>query len=337
MHAIWRSVLMPLTIPYAIAIRLRNRRYDRGIGVCRAAVPVVSVGNITTGGTGKTPLVILLARKLMGMRLRPAILTRGYGARAGETPDEVMEFRTALPTVPVVINPDRVAGAEAAVREHSVDCLLLDDGYQHRRLARDLDIVVVDAMNPWGFEKLLPAGRLREPLSSLARADLFIVSRANLADAADVLALDRRLAALDENKPVLRFETRAGEVVHFDGGVEDAGSLSVRCVLPVCGIGNPESFLRLLALHAGGLCKPSVFRDHHRYTRGDAQRIAKAARAEGADLVLTTRKDWGKLAPLWRSMRPDAPPLARLDLRLALEDPDGVLDERLARVVGDDR
>lgn len=337
MHALWRSVLSPLTIPYAVAIALRNRRYDRGVGVCRAAVPVISVGNITTGGTGKTPLVILLARKLIERRCRPAILTRGYGAARGETPDEVMEFRDALPGVAVVVSADRVAGAETAVRDPHVGCLLLDDGFQHRRLARDLDIVIIDAMNPWGGGHLLPAGRLREPRGSLRRAALFVLSRPNLADPTDVAAVEQRLRDGWAATPIVRMETCAGSITYYDGGVEDAGQLALRCVLPVCGIGNPDSFLRLLALSAGGLCRPVIFADHHRYSRRDADRIVNAAQAEGADLVLTTRKDWGKLAPLWRSRRPDAPPLARLDLRLELDDPDSTLDGLLARVVGDPR
>ena len=129
-----------------------------------ARLPVISVGNISVGGTGKTPLVIEIVRRLRASGRRPAILTRGYAAKRGQTADEVLEYALAVPETPVVVNPDRTAGAETARLEYGADCVVLDDGFQHRWLRRDLDIVVIDALDPWGGERLLPEGRLREPL-----------------------------------------------------------------------------------------------------------------------------------------------------------------------------
>src|SRR5271170_106678 len=134
---------------YGLVVWLRNRFYDRGIfKVHHLSVPVISIGNITMGGTGKTPTVIMVARALLHMGRRPAILTRGYGARCGEKSDEVMVLTAECPQVPVVVNPDRVRGAEEAIQRHKADILILDDGFQHRRLARDMDIVLVDATSP---------------------------------------------------------------------------------------------------------------------------------------------------------------------------------------------
>jgi tetraacyldisaccharide 4'-kinase len=141
---------MPLSHLYAAMMTWRNRRYDEPGAALSAGVPVISVGNLTVGGTGKTPLVMEIVRKLVAAGRRPAILTRGYHARRGETADEVQEYAAELPDVPVVVDADRVAGAATAQAVHAADCCVLDDGFQHRRLARDLDVVLIDALRPWG-------------------------------------------------------------------------------------------------------------------------------------------------------------------------------------------
>ena len=330
-----RRLLAPLSGVYATAIRLRNRRYDRSPAAsCSAGVPVVSIGNITVGGTGKTPLVIETVRRLVRMDRRPAILTRGYGARAGAPADEVLEFHEALPDVPVVVDPDRVAGAARARREHGADCLVLDDGFQHRRLRRDLDVVLIDALDPWGGGFVLPAGRLREPLTGLRRANLLVITRANQAEPSTVARIRRLLADRVPDVPVLSAEVRPAEWTLADGTRCAPAELGYHSVLPVCGLGNPATFLRVVEELAGRVCPPRVFRDHQRYSRRQVAGLVRLARRIGADLVVTTRKDWVKLAPLWPADDAGAlPQLARLDVRLELTDDEGVFDECLARAM----
>lgn len=327
-----RSLLLPLSWPYSLAVRLRNRRFDRGEGVQHAAAPVISIGNVTTGGTGKTPLVMRVVEMLTRRGRRPAILTRGYAAAAGQTADEVLEYQTALPNARVVVNADRVAGAREALEARGADCLVLDDGFQHRRLARDLDIVLVDALDPWGGGRLLPAGNLREPLTALRRADLIIITRANQVDEYALEFIEQRLHSLAPRAPVVP-ATVEPTVIYADEAPREVNELGFCVVLPVCGIGNPASFVKLVDDLAGYVAPAVRFRDHHRYADRDVEKIRRAAERWEADLVLTTRKDWVKLAPLWQQADGALPALARLDIRLIVHDPDGALDAALTRAL----
>jgi tetraacyldisaccharide 4'-kinase len=166
-----RGLLRVAEVPYTMAVGVRNRRFDRGhTEVHHVERPVVSVGNLTLGGTGKTPMVKWLARRMQSLGQRVAIVSRGYGSTNGQSNDEAMELAAALPGVPHLQNRDRVAAARQAIQEFGPDLLLLDDGFQHRRLARDLDIVLLDSLEPFGFEHVFPRGTLREPLAGLDRA-----------------------------------------------------------------------------------------------------------------------------------------------------------------------
>lgn len=328
-------LLRPFSLPYAMAVRLRNAWYDRGTGVHRARLPVISVGNLTTGGTGKTPLVMNLVQRLRMMGCRPAIVMRGYAAAPGSASDEALEYRRALPGTPVVVDPDRVAGAATAYTVFDADGVVLDDGFQHRRLARDLDIVAVDALNPWGGRQLLPAGRLREPLRALGRADIVVISRSNQATAETLRAIEQEVRAHAPRAALLYAAIEIERLARGGGEAADAEELAYRAVLPVAGIGNPASFLRLIEARAGRVCAPQWFADHFRYTRDDAAGLVAAARNEGADWVVVTRKDWVKLAPLWPAgSARDAAELVCVETRMSILDPDGVLDGALARVVG---
>jgi tetraacyldisaccharide 4'-kinase len=349
----FRLLLVPLALLYSLGIRFRNVRYDRSRRAARrVGLPVISIGNLTVGGTGKTPIVIETARRLQELGRRPVILTRGYGAAAGEASDEVREFSEALPDVPVVVNPDRVAGAETARAEAGADCLVLDDGFQHRRLRRDLDVVVVDALDPWGGGWVLPVGRLREPLCGLARAHLFIIARSNQVPSSVVGQIEDVLNVHAPEAPVLQAAVKPESIVYQEGRSEGPESLAYHCALPTCGIGNPATFLRSVEQLAGRVCLAMVFGDHQRYKRRHVRKIIAAAERRGADLVVTTRKDWVKLAPLWEQGSRDAgrqghrdvgtlghepqslsPALARLDVRLELQDDDGVFDEELRRAL----
>ncbi len=188
-----RGVLRMGEVPYAAVVRLRNRRYDRGNSeIHRAPVPVISVGNLTLGGTGKTPMVKWMARHLRGKQLRVAILSRGYGATDGAKNDEALELEQALPDVPHLQSPDRVGIAEMAVEELASQILLLDDGFQHRRLGRELDVVLLDATQPFGYDHVFPRGTLREPASGLRRAAVVCLSRADLVEPSRRAAIQQR-------------------------------------------------------------------------------------------------------------------------------------------------
>lgn len=326
----WRWALLPMSGLYGALVRARNWRFDHHPGATRRArVPVISVGNLSVGGTGKTPMVIEIVRRLREWGRRPAILTRGYRAPRGQTADEVLEFREALPDVQVVVNPDRVAGATEAVARHGAESLVLDDGFQHRRLARDLDIVLIDALNPWGGGHVLPAGRLREPCSGLRRADVFVVTRANQAAAAAVQMVEEWLRHFGD-QPILRANVEAGAIIDMDGASLTPAALTGRTVLAACGLGNPRTFVHLVEQFTERRCALASFDDHHYYRPTDVTRLQHAARRAGADVVVTTRKDWVKLAPLWPAA---GPTLWRLDVRLVLPAADE-LDARLRRALG---
>ncbi len=319
--AVWRSWLAPLSAAYAGVMTLRNRHYDRPGATRRATVPVISVGNLTVGGTGKTPMVIDLARRLRDLGHRPAILTRGYKARAGETADEVLEFHTAIPGVAVVVDPDRVRGAETASAQHGADCVVLDDGFQHRRLSRDLDIVLIDALDAWGGGRVLPAGRLREPQAGLRRASLIVLTRTNQVEPSQVAAIAAECARLAPRVKVLQAGVEIDACVRRDGTRIDEDALRRGGAVAVCGLGNPETFQRLV----GDFVLPTpriVFGDHHRYTATDARFIQARAADAGASWVVTTRKDWVKLLALWPD---DGPELVRIDIRLRWADGEDVL------------
>ena len=329
------TLLAPLGVVYGGVIKARNAYYDRSSAATHAAgVPVISVGNLTAGGTGKTPLTIEIVRRLRALGHRPSILTRGYAAERGGTADEVRELRLALPEVPVVVNADRVAGAVTACRDYSADCLVLDDGFQHRRLRRDFDVVLIDALDPWGGGRMLPAGRLREPPSSLRRADWIVIARTNQVEQ---LAVGRIVDILGDHAngvPVIKSGVVADRLIGPQSGLTQPQTLAGRRVLPVCGIGNPTSFVWLITNLVGRACPPLVFPDHHPYRPRDITRILTAARRRGAEQVVTTRKDWVKLSALWPSPSVPAgvPELLRLDTRLEFADPRGEFDARLQRL-----
>jgi tetraacyldisaccharide 4'-kinase len=277
---------------------------------------VISVGNITCGGTGKTPTVEMVARDLVERGRKPAILSRGYGqaAVAGDSHtgatrgnDEYRVLAFNLPRVPHYQGKDRYARGVEAIR-HGADVLLLDDGFQHARLQRDLDLVLIDAILPFGHGRVLPAGLLREPLGTLARAQLLGVTRSHLVPAAVLEALDAELEARCPATPRMHLRTEALECLTLAGVSEDPSVLKGRRVLAFCGVGNPESFRRqILALGAVPL-DVVCFPDHHRYTASDIGDLRTRSSALGADDVVMTQKDAVKLSVTpttgsWRYLR----------------------------------
>ncbi len=278
-------------LAYRIAISARNRLFDLGLrSVARLAAPTISVGNLTTGGTGKTPMVAELARRLLQMGHRPVVLVRGYGDG-----DEAAELHSVLNgSVPVLSNPNRVLSAQQALKQLSTDdsvVFLLDDAFQHRQVARNLDVVLIDATLPFGYGSLLPRGLLREPTSNLCRADAIIVTRADQASPERLEELDDRIADLNGTPPIAHLTYRWG-------GIEQ---LADQTVVGACGIGNPMAFQWMLDGYAGRVLRCEVFKDHHPYTATQVRDLLRRARADGATTVVTTGKDWIK----WRKFDPE--------------------------------
>lgn len=289
-----RGVLRLVETPYAWAMRYRNHRFDKGRAESHAAgVPVVSVGNLTLGGTGKTPLVEWLARKLGESQTRVAIVSRGYGSEQGKANDEALELELALPGVPHIQNPDRVAAAKIAVAEHAAQLILLDDGFQHRRLQRDLDIVLLDATEPFGFDHVFPRGTLREPVAGLARADVVILSRADLLTVSERNAIHARVARLAPQATWCEVRHRLSALINGDGHHVELNMLAGKRAAAFCGIGNPAGFRHTIDTLDCEIIRWREFPDHHNYTQEDTTSLSKWG--QGADVLLTTRKDLVKL------------------------------------------
>lgn len=293
---------------------LRNGLYDAGLlRSIRAAVPVVSLGNVAVGGAGKTPAAIAVARRLLARGLRVAVLSRGYGATRGdarvvsdgarvllsaaEAGDEPALIARRLPGVAVLCGPRRADLARTAVEVFGAGALVLDDGFQHRALARDLDVAVLDAASPFGNGRLLPAGPLREGRSALRRADLVWLSRVDQADDAAVSAL-RSLAREASGRDAV--ESRHAPVDVLDGALARSfgrGALEGRRVLLLAGIARPEGFRRTLAAMGAEVLAERLFPDHHPFSPSDASGAFRDAEDARCDLVVTTEKDAVRLPP----------------------------------------
>jgi tetraacyldisaccharide 4'-kinase len=343
--ALLRLSLRLLSLPYSLAVRTRNRLYARGwLRVHAASVPVISVGNLTVGGTGKTPLVAWLAQHLQSKGLRVAILTRGYKASgvgparhpatAGDAhrrADEPAELAAMCPGAPVVINPDRVAGAAKAVRSHGARVLVLDDGFQHRRIARDLDIVTLDATLPFGYGRMLPAGLLREPAGSLTRADAVVMTRCDQVSNDELLRIEGQIRGINNELLICR-SIHAPAAVRVADEELDLQELRGKNVFAFCGIGNPRAFLDTLEGLGCTLAGSRSFNDHHNYTDRCLAQVHQQACERKADLLLTTQKDWTKIAHLDRPAR--EPPLGCLIVRLELVSAAADLTALIERALG---
>lgn len=349
-RAALRRLAAPLAWAYGAAVARRNRRFDRGVGVRRVGIPVIAVGNIVVGGTGKTPMVAWTVRTLRGAGASPMIALRGYGSDDPQRADEVIEYRDVLGNVPIAAGADRFATISAmlgrareanrgdaptgapAARAVAPDVVVLDDGFQHRALHRDLDLVLVDRRRPCLDEAILPCGPLREPARALARADGVIVTHADGVDDALAAAIE----ALHGKAPLAWFrhvwrglELHAGAAIpahdkENDGGDGGAGNrvdrskgddraddgsaaawhatrseptswLSGRRVGVVLGIANPSGVHDSLRRAGARVVADVPARDHQRYDGAFALRAVERCRAAGADALVTTRKDWVKL------------------------------------------
>lgn len=290
-----RSGLWLASLGYGAGVRWRNRRFDRRGGMY-AAVPVISVGNLTVGGTGKTPCVEYLAGFFRRHDVRVTILSRGYGASQGPN-DEALVLEANLPDVPHLQGPDRVALATTAVEELEAELLILDDGFQHRRLHRDLDIVLIDASNPWGYGHLLPRGMLREPKNSLRRAGAVILTKCGQVAEESLTSLRQEVQQLVKPGTPILAADHLPIAWHREGGSEcEPNRLAGRPVAAFCGLGNPDSFRQTLADIGITPQLWRTFPDHHEYTRSDIDDLRQwAANLPTDGVVLTTQKDAVKL------------------------------------------
>lgn len=309
--SVLRRSLWPFSTLFWVGVQLREAGYRSGWLRSHAlAVPVWSVGNLTVGGTGKTPLVAWLVEQLRAQGIRPGVLARGYGRAPGaRLNDEGMLLARRFPDLLQVQDPDRVRGGRELVRL-GAQCILLDDGFQHRRLRRDLDLVCLDAERPFADGRLLPAGDLREPPAALRRAQIAVLTRADRL-APELLAA--RKAALAEFAPRLAvyaaWHAPAGLRSHPDDAELPGEALRGRRVLLLSGLARPAAFAATVAGLGAEIVEHVARRDHHRHRADELAEVARRAAAAGATLV-TTEKDDVKL---------DAWPEPRLVLQIRLE------------------
>ena len=305
--------LAPFAALYSAAVKARSSGYkNRFLKTHRVAVPVISVGNITVGGTGKTPLVQWLAHHLADRGRNICIVSRGYRrenakqqivvsdgeqilADVAQSGDEAMMLaQSLLGKCAVVCDPDRVAAAAWTIDHLKSDLLLLDDGFQHRRLERDFDIVTIDATNPFGNGRLLPSGILREPIKSLSRADCIVLTR-TATDDADLIERLRQVT----NAPIFQSRTTIQQFGRLDTNKYDKDAFNLSQPLAAfCGIGNPRAFFDQLRDADLDVRHEVSFRDHHKYSQADIDHLTEHAQAKGAQALVTTAKDSVKLPTL---------------------------------------
>tara|TARA_Y100000590_G_scaffold465099_1_gene636349 strand:- start:10079 stop:11089 length:1011 start_codon:yes stop_codon:yes gene_type:complete len=294
----FRFLLFPLALFYWGLTLWREFFYRVGFFVShRLPVPVVSVGNITMGGSGKTPTVISIAETLLNMGKRPAIVSRGYGrATSGtvvvsdgegkvvmweESGDEPLLMATRLPSTPVVVDEERFRGGMAAVEQFGVDVLILDDAFQHRAVERDLDIVLINSREPKEHYRMFPYGRLREPTWSVGRSDIIILTK-----------VDRQITVPSVQRKISQKAKTMLKSTLRPRGTERLKGLKV---VAFCGIADPDSFAFTLTQIGADIVGLEKFRDHYVYNESDLSRLRKLLEKENADALVTTEKDWVKL------------------------------------------
>ena len=346
------TILLPLSAIYSGVTKARLAAYRRGwFSVSKLAAPVISVGNLTTGGTGKTPLVEWVCRAVArelggsdGEGGRVCVLTRGYGREnpntqvvvsdgtqvlanertAGDEP--LLLAQNLLGIAAVVANADRVAAGEWAIKNLHTKVFVLDDGFQHLRLARDLDIVTIDATNPWGGGSLLPYGRLRETRAGLSRADCVVITRADQIE--DVPSLKATIAKEVGLSPIFSSRMRTSRVRLLDGDNVEPVSLGSQPITAFCGVGNPDSFFDHLRRESWTTVFTRAFADHHNYVQSELDALVEEAVANGTKALVTTAKDAIKLSGFQLKL-----PCFVVEIQISIDDDDRLI-ELIQAVVG---
>ncbi len=340
-----RILLMPLSWFYRAVIWIRNYCWTSGIfKQKRLSCTVISVGNIVVGGTGKTPAVAAIAKLLQNEGFQVAVLLRGYRRHSSEeitvvsngedllcsreeSGDEADMLARQLPNIPIIVGKQRYLTGKAAIDRFKSNVLILDDGFQHRQLARDVDILTIDATQPYGTGALLPIGTLREPISALQRADIILLTRTDAVDT-NIAKLKAELNRLAPNTPILESKHQPTSLYwlnytdkHTKMPIEN---LTNKRLLAVCGIGNPDAFVATLGQYHPEAVELYAFPDHHVYTESDLQKIQYQMQLCGAEWVVTTQKDEQKLASLSTKL-----PIVVLAIELVITEDEAVLIDTL--------
>ncbi len=337
--------LWALSVGYRLALAVRAQAYHwRFLSTGRLACPVVSVGNITLGGSGKTPMVELVALCLRELGAAPAVVSRGYGrdtrgahvvadregGRLGPRAagDEPVLLAERLPGIPVIVGENRLEASRLAVERCGATAIVLDDGFQHRTLHKDLEILVVNGRAPWGNQCLFPRGMLREPLSALRRADLLVVT--NPAGPLDVQAAAGTIRRHNEGAPVLVASYEVVEAQEIGAGLRvSVGELSGRRLLAFAGLGSPSGFADTLTSAGVRVAGLVEYPDHYWFSEGDLRELGRQARATGAEGLITTDKDRVRL----RSLTLPSLPIWVLSVRLRLDAGRATLLQTLGRTL----
>jgi tetraacyldisaccharide 4'-kinase len=324
--AFLRGLLLVLSMFYGAGVVILASFYR--LRPLRLCAKVISVGNITLGGTGKTTLVEYLAAKLSSVNVKVAVLSRGYKCSCGGIGDEPAMLKAKLTQVAVIVNPDRIKAAKTAIQDHGCNVLILDDGFQQWRIAKDLEIVTIDAADPFGNYRLLPAGFLREPLFALKRADIFMLTQTTLCP--DTENLTSKLQRINPTALIVESRHEPKGLFRLDRPLEPLALdwLKGKRVALCCGIGNPQGFGDSVAACAAKVIKFFKFDDHHDYTQAELRQMLADLQANDLAALITTSKDAVKI----RELGINDPAILVLDITLNITKNEAEFNRRLLKL-----
>ena len=305
-------ILKILSLVYGAIIKYRNSKFDNGKAIIKHVngVKVICVGNITAGGTGKTPAVQYFINKVMMEGKKAAVVSRGYGGKRKKSSEPLLVsdgkmifcspkesgdesyLHSKVLKCPVIVSTDRYSGIKYAKEKFNVDIVVLDDGFQHRQAYRDEDIILIDATNPFGNDELLPLGYLREPLEGLKRASKFIITRSDIVSKQEIDYIKNRLCKFE--KPIYLACYKTGEIYNTLK-IEKKIEIKDKIVLLLSGIGNPANFKQSVLKLDGIICSILNYKDHYNYKYSDLTKIKEEFKKSGAEYIITTEKDMVKL------------------------------------------
>jgi tetraacyldisaccharide 4'-kinase len=328
-----RGILRLAEVPYRWAMRQRNRGFETGRRSSHQVnAVVISVGNLTLGGTGKTPMVEWLARWFIERGIRTAIVSRGYKSKPGSLNDEGKELAQKLPAVTHLQNPDRVAAARQVIDQFGCQVIILDDAFQHRRIRRNLDIVLLDALQPFGFDHVFPRGLLREPIEGLSRADVAVLTRADMVDASQRKQIHTVVQHHAPNVTWAECRHAPRSLLSANATEEPPEQVHGKRVAAFCGLGNPVGFRHTLNQCGLNVIGWREFPDHFIYNQHTVNELAHWVESLGADCVVCTHKDLVKLAVNELAGRPLRAVLVGLDFLSGQQALEAKLEPLLAQV-----
>ena len=307
-----KILLILLSFLYYIAISLRRFLYKKGVFLSKELdSPVVSIGNITWGGTGKTPLSDKICKYLKASNRKPALLIRGYGS------DEDRLHVLNLNDIPVATGKDRYSNALRLKQEQGSDIFILDDGVQHLNLARKVDIVTINANNPFGNNFLIPAGILREPLSSLSRADIAVITKSDTVEKDTLLFIKSKILKANNSISIYEAVHSPVSLIDTSGNVVDLEYIRNKKICALSGLGDNNSFLSTLKNLRASIGLEALYMDHHNYLESDLSNIIANAKKENISTIVTTQKDWVKIEELYNKI--DSPGIDFFVLKIEIK------------------